>query len=1305
MSGGKPISQSETRLEALQIQSSVYGAVIPLAWGVNRLAGNMLWYGDFRSIPHQETQGGKGGTRQVSETYTYAASVMMALAHGPITDVPRAWRGKRLFAGGITPAQIVTATETYVPGSSYTVAQAANFAAHVLATMVEGVGIDAYDRPLQLGEDFSVQDGVYTFFAGFGRTITIVYQYISGGYSQSGLQAMGLALITGELGQAPWSGLATHGEQNIGYSGLAAVAGAGYDLGRSASVENHNFEVVGPMAYHLGASVPDVDPALMLRDLLANARAGANFPGESLDAWSAWSDFCVANGLLVSPVLSTQAKAADIVARVAELTNTMPVWSGRRLKMVPRSDAAATGNGRTYTPALTPAYALDDECYVPPEGEPPVRLLRRRPADRHNHVRVEYNDRANQYNVAIETARDLADIEARGLRSRDIVDAKQWVASSSVARLAAQLIMQRSLHVAAEMETWLPWHYSRLEPGDLVTLADAGLGLAAVGARVLEIEEGEDGRMRIKVEEYPSGSNAAPAYPSASGSGYQHNYNVAPGNAGTPVIFEVPAELTSTGIGLYVAVPAGGANWGGAQVWASLDGTNYRMLGVVQGGARVGALNGAAAAGAASMAVDGLGSAQLLSGSAADAANLNTLCYVGGASPEYLAYLTATLTGAGAYTLSGLVHGAYGTPANAHADNDAFVRVDERVLRSEDLDPSMVGKTVHIKVCSFNVYGGAQQGLAEVSATTYTVTGLMAGYRPAGGAQTFRQATAPVNPRVGTVWVNTTNGRQQRWSGTAWEAYASAAAQLVGHGVAGALVIAGNTVSKVASGGAYNAGVYSQHPIAGACEVSFTKESTTGGVLVGLNSDPLTNASYETIDYAIFAADSGGLEVYVSGTLVLGSLSYSAGDWLRVRYTGRAIEFWRNATLLYQVGVRPDLSFYLDSSFFHAGATISNVRFAPLTAKARGSLIDPSTWVIGSTGSQPGFTAVGDTGGEDSIILALAPDGHRRAIWLGRSLDGAATSEGGWFTDRFPVDRTQLYRFHVWFTVVAAAGPKGNVYLGCAGVGSDLDVDILGGAGEAANPYFVAEPRANFIVGRPYLLIGFVLPSSYAGGQLNMGGIWDGITGTKVANGIDFKWRTDAVSTRQRNFSYYADSGNDDHWWRPQVWLCDGAEPSLDQLLTLAYSVRQEHLAANAATETLIATGFVATSHAAALDVTAVACSINWTNTNNKTAKVQIEAGKDQVYFSAGALLNAASLELTVSGATAGNGTLTIAEYDPPLTAAEEAVDPTFKVYEFSVAAGGTLSIAVQAHSVASEINGAIAMNLSGRLRFAGIKA
>lgn len=74
MSGNKTLSTSETKIEAMSLQSSAYGVAIPLLYGVNRIAGNMLWYGGFKAIPKTQTTGGKGGgVKTQNTTYTYAA--------------------------------------------------------------------------------------------------------------------------------------------------------------------------------------------------------------------------------------------------------------------------------------------------------------------------------------------------------------------------------------------------------------------------------------------------------------------------------------------------------------------------------------------------------------------------------------------------------------------------------------------------------------------------------------------------------------------------------------------------------------------------------------------------------------------------------------------------------------------------------------------------------------------------------------------------------------------------------------------------------------------------------------------------------------------------------------------------------------------------------------------------------------------------------------------------------------------------------------------------------------------------------
>lgn len=874
--GGSTLNTSDTRIEALTLQSSAYGAAITVAYGVTRLPGNLVWYGGFVAVPHTTSSGGKGGVKTQNTTYTYQASVLMGLCHGQISGITQVWRGKKQYSGGVTAAQLITALETYtLPYSGdmvYTPVHAATLSAVVLV-LVDTQVTEQNGGPTTLaqGTDYTVStSGVFTFlndnYRGLAADIT--YQYTTGVVVQSAMEQLGLTFLNGAIGQATWSGLASFGAESIPYSGLAMVGGQAYDLGTGAQVENHSFEVVAPMAYHLGSSIPDVDPSLVLRDVLVNARYGAAFPPAQMDTWVAWSDYCVASGLWVSPAMTVQTKAAEVVNMMAKLTNTGPVWTSGRLRMVPYADAAVTGNGRTYTPNVTPVYDLDDECWQATSAV--LQCSVKTPADRHNHVRVQYRDRANQYNPAIAEAKDQADIDTSGVRSADPYDAP-WICDGATARQVAQLLMQRSLYVTNTYQATLPWHYAQLEPMDLVTLTDSSLGLAQTPARIIHIEEGSDGDLLVTFEDYPAGTSGAAIYPSQTPSGYKPNYNAAPGNVDAPFIFEAPAALAgSTGVQVYTAVRGSGTAWGGCQVWVSLDGTRYKQTGVIYGGARYGTLSAAVASGATALGVQGLGSAQLLSGSAAEAAALNTLCYVGGANPEYLAYQTATLTGTGAYTLTGLVRGAYGTASAAHTSGEPFARVDSGIAKSGELDISYIGKTIYFKFTSFNTTGGGQQSLADVSAYSYVVTGAMAALLPGwSGKALSLQASAltfqyPAAGGVNPSSITFTATRLGALTGTVAFSVLSGTATLTGSGDTRTLTPANMATDVLTVRASVTDGV-----------ATYTADVTVVKVRDGVSAISATL----TPEAIVFPADSAGnVTSYATNTAVFKVMNGTADD-------------------------------------------------------------------------------------------------------------------------------------------------------------------------------------------------------------------------------------------------------------------------------------------------------------------------------------------------------------------------------------------------------------------------------------------
>lgn len=642
--GGKTstISNSEQRILSLQVQQSSQGLTLPVVYGRARVAGNLIWYGDFTTIETKTTtrQGGKGGggVQQEDTSYTYEAAVMMALCEGEIKGIGRIWRDKEKFES---------------------------------------------------------------------------------------LSQLRLNLAKGGDEQPTWTHLQQpkHQAQAINYSGTAYIYSPNYELTKSAQIYSHNFEVIGKMGY--SSSIPDANPSEIIRDMLTNQNYGCGFPAENLGDTSVYGVYCRAAGIFLSPVYSEQTEAQQNISELLEQTNSAAVFSQGRLKIVPYGDVKLSGNGAAYVPNLTPVYDLTDDDFIVSGAEDPLKVERKTNADAYNQIQVEYLDRANDYNIAVAEVKDQANIEQYGLRPKDAVK-MHGICDAKVANHVAQLLLQRALYVRNEYEFKLGWKYCLLEPMDLVTLTDEGLGLDKTPVRIIEIEEDEEGVLTVKAEDFPMGAATATAYPTQPSLGYSADYNKSPGNAHAPVIFEAPLQLTGGDPQIWLAT-AGGDMWGGAEVWISTDGDSYTRIGATNKKARFGALSAPLASGAVFDRANTLNveisAGQMTGGTEQDSRDLLTLCYVDG---EFLAYETAELKGVGRYTLGNLTRGAYGSTIDRHNAGSQFVRIDEAMFKYA-VPANWVGRTVWVKLVSFNVFGSGVQELAEVPAYSYTIKGAPLG--------------------------------------------------------------------------------------------------------------------------------------------------------------------------------------------------------------------------------------------------------------------------------------------------------------------------------------------------------------------------------------------------------------------------------------------------------------------------------------------------------------------------------------------------------------------------------------------------
>ena len=524
------------------------------------------------------------------------------------------------------------------------------------------------------------------------------------------IDQLGFELFDGDYNPV-WGYLVSkHPNQALHYPYLGYVACANYELGGSAVLSNHNFEVISDITF--SESNHDANPADVIKDYVTNPRYGAAH-GLHMADLTEFRDYCTATGLFISPVFTEQRPAHETIAEIVDAVNCAVVPSPEGLKIRSFGDSAVTGNGSTYIPNLTPVYHLTDEDFI--GKEEPVRVRRSRDTDAFNHVQIEYANRFNQYNVETVEAKDQANIEMFGLRTQDPVK-YDFFCEPKIARHAAQLLLQRRLYVRNEYEFQLGWKYCLLEPMDIVTITDESLGLDQFPVRITRVEEDEDGLLTITAEELAVGSRSAVEYDLQSSNGYQGG-NEEPGNVNAPVIIEPPLDLTGGKNQLWIAA-SGGLNWGGCTVWVSLDNETYEAIGTIYGSARYGTLVSAINASVSSMQVQLNTSSQLFSGTLEEAQVDATLCRVG---EEFFSYVNANLDGSGLYTLSGALRGRYGQ-AIAHNASEPFVRID-RAIFEYDFNPNMIGKQIYLKFTSFNGLEQKEETLDEVAAYDYTVTG------------------------------------------------------------------------------------------------------------------------------------------------------------------------------------------------------------------------------------------------------------------------------------------------------------------------------------------------------------------------------------------------------------------------------------------------------------------------------------------------------------------------------------------------------------------------------------------------------
>jgi hypothetical protein len=96
LSGSTKTSEIGPRLGDLRVQYSTWGTMIPILYGTNRVAGNVIWSSGIKETVHvryetYKTKGGPGSIKQKITTYTYSIDLAISLGVGKINSISKIW--------------------------------------------------------------------------------------------------------------------------------------------------------------------------------------------------------------------------------------------------------------------------------------------------------------------------------------------------------------------------------------------------------------------------------------------------------------------------------------------------------------------------------------------------------------------------------------------------------------------------------------------------------------------------------------------------------------------------------------------------------------------------------------------------------------------------------------------------------------------------------------------------------------------------------------------------------------------------------------------------------------------------------------------------------------------------------------------------------------------------------------------------------------------------------------------------------------------------------------------------------------
>jgi hypothetical protein len=134
----------------------------------------------------------------------------------------------------------------------------------------------------------------------------------------------------------------------------------------------------------------------------------------------------------------------------------------------------------------------------------------------------------------------------------------------------------------------------------------------------------------------------------------------------------------------------------------------------------------------------------------------------------------------------------------------------------------------------------------------------------------------------------------------------------------------GNTFTKLIADSWTDAQAYSSIGYNKNMFVEATANAINKAVMFGLDSNPIENASYTSLDYAWYFTVGGTLAIWESNVPIATYGSYTTSTKLRIEYDEKTVTYFKDGAPVRSINVPiPNATYYFDSSFHSFGASIN----------------------------------------------------------------------------------------------------------------------------------------------------------------------------------------------------------------------------------------------------------------------------------------------------------------------------------------------------------------------------------------------